>query len=320
MEISIIIVTFNSASFIEACLRSILTQVKGLQYELIVVDNASGDGTSRLVEARFPEVILIRNESNAGFARANNLGLSRACGEFVLLINPDTLWKRGELGAAIRFMKSHPEAGALGSRLVLPDGSWQKSHGNFPSLSREVKEAFFLPRVFPRSERLKGVYAYQDQPDPKPVDWISCTFFLCRRTLMGKIGFFDERYFMYYEDIDLSKRIRAMGKEIYYYPEVEVLHRQKEPALIDFGESPYVYFNKFHGLSFARTLRYILLMKTALRLLIFTPLALFSRRRIFREKLESNYRTFKFSLFRAPEIVRNLKLESDKRDDQNSGS
>ena len=276
MDLSIIIVTFNSTSVIEACLRSILAQVKRLKYELIVVDNASRDETCRLIETQFPEAILIRHESNAGFATANNLGLSRACGEFVLLINPDTLWKRGELGAAIQFMRSHPEAGALGCRLILADGTWQKSHGNFPSLIRELKEAFYLPRAFPRLKWLEGVYAYQDQLDPKPVDWISCTFFLCRKALMREIGFFDERYFMYYEDIDLSKRIRE-GREIYYYPEVEVLHHQKEPALIDFGESPYLYFSKFHGLSFARTLRYILLVKTALRLLIFTPWP-FSRR------------------------------------------
>ena len=320
MEISIIIVTFNSASVIEACLRSILMQVKGLKYELIVLDNASGDGTCQLIEAQFPEVILIRNQSNIGFARANNLGLSKACGEFLLLINPDTLWEHGDLGAAIRFMRSHPEAGALGSRLVLPDGSWQKSHGNFPSLVRELKEAFYLPRAFPRSKWLKGVYAYQDQLDPTPVDWISCTFFLCRRTRMTEIGFFDEHYFMYYEDIDLSKRIREAGKEIYYYPKVQVLHRQKEPALIDFGESPYIYFNKFYGLSFARALRYILLVKTVLRLLVFTPLTLLSPRRMFREKLKSNYRTFKFSLFRAPEIVRSLRMESRTRDDRSSGS
>ena len=313
MEISIIVVTFNSSPFIKACLHSTLDQMKDIDYELIIVDNDSKDETYEIVKKEFSQAILIRNEPNVGFARANNLALRKAKGEFILLINPDTVWKRGEAKKAIQFMRGHPEIGALGCRLVLADGCWQKSHGNFPTLIRELKEALYLPRIFPRSQWMRGVFAYMDHLNPKPVDWVSCTFFLCHRKLMAEVGFFDERYFLYYEDIDLSKRIREKGKDIYYYPEIEIIHYQKWPSIIDFGESPYIYFNKHFGLHFAQILRYILLLKAFLRLLIFSPFVLFPGRVVLRDKFKSYYRTFKFHLFDASEIIRGLNTRGKRR-------
>jgi GT2 family glycosyltransferase len=320
MEISIIIVTFNSSSLIEACLFSILDQVKDMGHELIIVDNDSKDGTREIIEKGFPQAILIRNDSNKGFAKANNLALQRAKGDFILLINPDVEWKRGELKEAIQFLKNHPEIWALGCRLVLEDGSWQKSFGHFPTLARELKEAFYLPRIFPRSQWMKGVYAYEDSLKPKPVDWVSCTFFLSQRKLIAEVGCFDERYFMYYEDIDLSKRIREKGMEIYYFPKIEVIHYQKGTSIIDYGESPYIYFNKFFGLYFAENLRYILLLKTFLRICIFFFLAFFPGRMVFRDKFKSNGRTFKFHLFEAPKVMRVFKIESWGKAHKNSCS
>jgi GT2 family glycosyltransferase len=312
MEISIIIVTFNSSPFIEGCLRSILKQLMGIDYELIIVDNASEDETCKLIERTFPQIHLIRNDSNEGFAKANNVALQKAMGHFILLINPDTVWERGELKEAIGFMKDHPEVGALGCRLIFEDGSWQKSYGNFPTLKRELEETFYLPGLFPRSKWFKGIHAYEEGLDPKPVDWISCTFFLCHRKLMAEVGFLDERYFMYYEDIDLSRKMREKGKEIYYYPRIEVIHHQKNPSIIDFGESPYIYFSKFFGPSFAPTLRYILVFKSLLRMAVFASLAFFSERAIYREKFRTNYGTFKFHFFKASKIIRDLKITSGK--------
>jgi GT2 family glycosyltransferase len=318
MDLSVIIVTFNSSPYIEACLCSILEQLKGLAYELIVVDNNSKDGTCEIIERKFPQAILIRNGFNAGFARANNLALQRAKGEFVLLINPDTVWKRGEVKKALQFMGAHSEIGALGCRIVLEDGSWQKSLGNFPTLLRELKESFYLPKIFPRSQWMRGVYIYDDFLSSRPVDWVSCTFFLGDRGLMSEVGFFDERYFMYYEDIDLSKRIRGKGREIYYYPEIGIIHHQKWPSTIDFGGSPYIYFNKFFGLYFAKILRYILLLKTLLRICTFFILSLFTGRVNFRDKLRSYYQTFKFHLFNASEVIKGLKIEKGKKTNKNS--
>ena len=318
MDLSVIIVTYNSSPYIEGCLCSILEQLKGLVYELIIVDNDSRDGTCEIIEREFPQAIFIRNEFNAGFGRANNLALRKAKGEFVLLINPDTVWKRGEVKKAMGFLKEHPGVGALGCRLVLEDGSWQKSNGNFPTLVRELRETFYLPRLFPRSPWARGVYIYKDDLNPTPVDWISCTFFLSDRKLMSEIGYFDERYFMYYEDIDLSKRMKEKSREIYYYPEIQIIHYQRWPSTIDFGGSPYIYFNKFFGLYFAEILRYILLLKTFLRICTFFILALFTGRLNFRNKFRSYCRTFEFHLFEAPKVIRGLKIEAKKETSKNS--
>ena len=287
--------------------------MKDIDYELIVVDNDSKDETYEIIKKEFSQAILIRNELNVGFARANNLALQKAKGEFILLINPDTVWKRGEAKKAIQFMRGHPEIGALGCRLVLADGCWQKSHGNFPTLIRELKEAFYLPRIFPRSQWMSGVFAHMDHLNPKPVDWVSCTFSLCRRKLMAEVGFFDERYFLYYEDIDLSKRIRETGKEIYYYPEIEIIHHQRIPSIYDFGESPYIYFHIHFGLTFPIILRYILIFKTFLRIAIFSSLVLLTGKALLKEKLLTNYRTFKFHLFDASEIIRGLTIRGKSR-------
>lgn len=308
MDISIIIVTFNASHFIEACLQSILKQVSGIGYELIIVDNASNDQTCHLIKERFPEVFLIQNHSNEGFAKANNLALEKAKGDFILLINPDTEWKKGKLKEAIQFLKNHSGIGALGCRLVLENGSWQKSYGNFPTLIREIKEAFYFPKIFPQSQWMKGVYTYHDHLEPKPVDWISCTFLLFKKEMLREVRFLDEHFFMYYEDIDFSRRMREKGKEIYYFPEIEITHFQKRTSLIDYGESPYIYFAKYFGFNFAVTLRYVLLIKAFLRIWIFLPLTFFSRKAIYRERLRSNYHTFRFHLMKAPKVLRSLKF------------
>ncbi len=143
MEISVIVITYNSSAFIERCLLSIFEMVKGVEHEIIVVDNASRDNTGEIVQERFRQVVFIQNLMNLGFSKANNLALRRAKGDFVLFINPDTVWNKGDIQKAIQFLRDHPKVGVLGARLVLNDGSWQKSYGNFPTLGRELKEALF---------------------------------------------------------------------------------------------------------------------------------------------------------------------------------
>jgi len=151
MKLSIIIVTFNSSHFIEVCLQSIFKQIKGMDYELIIIDNASKDKTCSLIEERFPEALLIRNNSNEGFAKANNLALRRAIGDFILLINPDTEWKKGELQEATQFLIEHPEIEALGCRLIFEDGSWHHMGIFQPSQERSRKhficQGFSLNRI-----------------------------------------------------------------------------------------------------------------------------------------------------------------------------
>lgn len=306
MNLSVIIVTFNSSPYIEACLCSLVERMRGVDHELIIVDNASKDETCPLIRLKFPQAALIENQTNIGFARANNMGLKRAKGDFILLINPDTYWKTGEMGKALQFLREHPGIGGLGARLILKDGSWQKSHGNFPTLLRELKEAFYLPRFFPQSKWFKGMFIYKERREPTAVDWVSCAFFLGRRNVMAEAGFFDERYFMYYEDVDLSKGIRERGKELYYYPGIEIVHFQGSPKVYDYGESPYLYFHKHFGLPFAKILRWILVLKFLLRLVIFSMLTFLTRREAFREKRNLNGRSFRFHLFHAGQVLKEL--------------
>ncbi len=305
MDLSIIIVTYNSSSHIDACLRSMMERMEGISYEVIVIDNASSDGTCRMIEQEFPDVILLQNSWNIGFARANNLGLSRARGEFILLMNPDTVWKKGNIKRGLQFLSDHPDVGGLGCRLILNEGCWQKSYGNFPTLSREMKEACYLSRFFTEWKCCQGMFIYKESTGTGPVDWVSCTFFLSSKEVLLGVGGLDERYFMYYEDIDLSKRVREKGRQIYYYPEIEILHHQRIPPIYDFGESPYVYFEKHYGSFSAHILRYVLLYKSALRIGIFGFLTL-SGRKIYRDKLKTNYRTFKYHLFEGPDVLRKL--------------
>jgi len=306
MDLSIIIVTYNSSAFIGACLRSLVERMRGLNYEILLVDNASSDETCRLIQEEFPGVTLNQSPSNIGFAKANNLGLRKATGDFVLLINPDTLWKRGDVRRAIQFLRDHPDIGGLGCRLILQDGSWQKSHGYFPTLGRELKEAFYLPRLFPEMSWSKGMFNYRERFEVRPVDWVSCAFFLCKKNAIMEVGGLDEHFFMYYEDIDLSKRMREKGRTLYYYPEIEIFHYQGVPTLYDFGESPYLYFEKHFGLSFAKILRCVFLLKFFIRILIFALLSLFTGRETFKEKRDINYRTLKFHLFEAGRILKRL--------------
>jgi GT2 family glycosyltransferase len=306
VDLSIIIVTYNSSAYIQACLRSILVQVREVDHEIIIVDNASSDETIRTIEQEFPRVTLLRNPLNLGFAGANNIGLRRAKGDFVLLINPDTCWKRGDIKKALLFLRGHPEVGALGCRLILEDGSWQKSHGNFPTLGREVKEVFYLPRLFPRWKCCRGVFTYRERNGEMSVDWVAGAFCLCKRATLTEVGGFDERYFMYGEDIDLSYGIREKGREILYYPAIEIIHYQRMPSIYDFGESPYLYFDKHFGSSYAKALRYVLLSKVIVRMMIFFPLTFLTGKEGFREKLKTNYRTFKYHLFDAPEVIKRI--------------
>jgi GT2 family glycosyltransferase len=138
------------------------------------------------------------------------------------------------------------------------------------------------------------------------VDWVAGAFCLCRKDVVVEIGGFDERYFLYYEDIDLSNGIRGKGMEIFYYPSIEITHYQRMPSIYDFGESPYLYFDKHFGPSYAKALRYVLLSKMAVRMMIFFPLTFLTGKEGLREKLKTYYRTFRYHLFEAPEVIKRL--------------
>ncbi len=231
MDVSVIIVSFNVRYFLESCLYSVqraLEETAG--GEIIVVDNNSVDGTVPMLQEKFPAVRLIRNHENVGFARACNQGIAVAQGRYVLLLNPDTLIEENTLAKVVRFMDEHPDAGAVGVKMIDGKGNFlPESKRAFPTPMVAFYKIFGLAALFPRSKRFNRYYlGHLDPDETHPVEVLTGAFMMLRAEVLTKIGGLDEEYFMYGEDIDLSYRILQEGYRIYYYPEATIIHYKGE--------------------------------------------------------------------------------------------
>jgi GT2 family glycosyltransferase len=224
-ELSIIIVNWKSAEYLRACLASIYHYTKGTRFEIIVVDNASNDGCETMLRREFPEVILITSPENLGFARANNLGFTSSSGETLLFINPDTEIFSDVLSPMVVWMRTHPLAGAVGTRLLNSDGSLQSSCVQaFPTILNQVLDSNLLRSRFP-TWRLWGTQALYDlQAEAAEVDAISGACFMVRRSAFEAAGRFTESYFMYSDDLDLSYKIHRAGYTVACLPRYDVVH------------------------------------------------------------------------------------------------
>jgi GT2 family glycosyltransferase len=230
MKLSIVIVNYNVKYFLEQALLSVFRSKTDFDFEVFVVDNASVDGSVEMVNARFPEVRLIASEKNLGFSKGNNLAIRQAGGEFVLLLNPDTIIREDTLQQVVSFMDSHQDAGALGVKMI--DGQGQflpESKRGFPSPEVAFYKMSGLARIFPKSKTF-GKYhlGYLDAEQTHVVDVLSGAFMLLRKSVLDAIGLLDEDYFMYGEDIDLSYRITLAGFKNYYYPHAPIIHFKGE--------------------------------------------------------------------------------------------
>lgn len=222
MKLSVIVVTWNSAADIESCLDSINF---GAAFEVIVVDNASSDETKEKL-SRYHHLRLVANDSNCGYARGNNQGLKLATGEYVLLLNPDTRIELGALDALSRYLDDHPEVGAVAPRLVSPNGTTQFSIRSLPTSASLLWELVGLARLFPKSRafgRWKMKYFDYDRTSEVEQPMASCL--MVRKTVLGQLGGMDERFPMFYNDVDLSKRMADAGCKTVYVAEARVLHR-----------------------------------------------------------------------------------------------
>ena len=229
-ELSIIIVSYQTREHLRNCLRSIFGSRQRTRYEVRVVDNASTDGSAEMVAREFPAVHLVRNTENVGFARANNQALAEARGEFLLLLNPDTLVPDAALDTCIDFLREHPEAGIVGCRLVRADGSLDLAcRRSFPTPFDGFCRATGLSALFPRS-RLFARYnlTYLDEHRTTEVDAVNGAFMLVRAEAARAVGPLDERFFMYMEDLDWCWRFRAAGWKVYYHPAATVVHLKGE--------------------------------------------------------------------------------------------
>ncbi len=218
--ISIIIVTYDSESSIQGCLESIYKK-NNLALEIVLVDNASKDQTVNIVNNYPLRLVVIKNKKNIGFAAAVNQGARIARGEYLLFLNPDTVVKKGCIEEMVSFFEKKKDAAVVGCKVVNPDGTLQPSCGSFPTIGNIILDRIPILNKFFKTELIRQEDFYSKE---QTSDWISGVFFMVRRDVFGKLGGFDEKYFLYVEDIDFCYRAKQAGYKIYYNPKAEIIH------------------------------------------------------------------------------------------------
>lgn len=262
-ELSVVIVSYNTREVLRACLNSLFKAAKWVEMEVIVVDNSSRDGSAEMVQQDFPDVQVIASKVNLGFAAGNNLGFEKVRGRYVLLLNPDALLEEDALIRALDHMEANPLAGMGGGRLLGRDGSEQPSARLFPSLLNEILALSGLAARFPKS-RFFGRFdrTWDVSGTAISIDWVPGAFTIIRRSALDQVGNFDERYFLYYEEVDLCRRFKAAGWKIWYWPDIVIRHwggeSSKTVANEEFSSSgsqltlwrmrsALMYYRKHHG-------------------------------------------------------------------------
>ena len=226
MDVSIVIVSWNCKDHLKKCIESILSSESKLQLEIIVVDNNSMDGTCEVIQEDFPNVILIENDHNAGFATGCNIGIQASRGRIVMLLNPDTTVSKGVIDKMVGFIKSRNDVGMLGPREVLPDGTFDPACcRTLPSLFTHFLNLSGLAMKYPDSKLVSLHLTGNRNPyQQKECEAISGSCMVLKREVLNKIGLLDERFFMYGEDMDLCFRVKKAGWKIWYYAEAEIMH------------------------------------------------------------------------------------------------
>lgn len=230
MKLSVVIVNYNVEHFLEQCLLSVRKAMQHVSGEVFVVDNNSIDGSVKMVKNKFPEVKLIANKENLGFSKANNQAMRMASGEYILLLNPDTVVEDDTFSKVVEFMDEHADAGGLGVKMV--DGSGKflpESKRGLPTPEAAFYKMFGISKLFPKSKRFSKYHlGYLDENQTHQVDILAGAFMLMRKSVLDEIGLLDESFFMYGEDIDLSYRIIKAGYKNYYFPHTRIIHYKGE--------------------------------------------------------------------------------------------
>lgn len=223
--LSVIIVSYNTASLLRDCLEKLFSTAKMLDMEVFVVDNNSADDSVTMVQRKFPQVNLIANQDNRGFAAANNQAWQQAKGDYILLLNPDAFVKPDALQNAISFMETHPQCGLCGGRLVKPDGSLDPSARRFPGWLSKFFTLSGLRSRFPNSPLFsRHEFGGFDHASALEVDWVPGTFTIYRQSMLEQTGLFDERFYIYYEETDLCLSAKRKGWQVFFIPDAEVVH------------------------------------------------------------------------------------------------
>jgi GT2 family glycosyltransferase len=224
-DITVVIVSFNTRDVLRECLQSVFRETGSLRMQVIVVDNASADGSAEMVEQEFQNVLLVRSEINLGFGPANNLGFQSANGRYVVLLNSDAFLTEGSLERSVARMDANPGVGLGGGRLTGRDGSWQPSARMFPTVFSDLLVLSGLAARFPRSRFFgRADRTWASPMEAAEVDWVPGAYSIVRAEVLESIGLFDSRFFLYYEEVDLCKRIKNAGYSIWYWPDISIVH------------------------------------------------------------------------------------------------
>lgn len=218
-DMSIVLVCWNNKAYLEPCLRSLYDGGLRSRFDVVVVDNGSTDGSQEMLREQFPEVLIIQNDHNVGLGKASNQGIEATQGRHILLLNNDTLVNGPSLDALVEFLDNNSIAGAVGGRLLNPDGSFQAGYANFSTLKEELLITTHLGELI-----WDGYPSHENNNQIKPVGWMSSACLLVRRVALDQIGLLDESYFIYGDEADLQYRLQQAGWSVYYLPQVTTIH------------------------------------------------------------------------------------------------
>jgi len=287
MDLSIIIVNWNSAGYVRQCLASLYKNTENLKFEIIVVDNASYDGCREMLKKEFPDVRYVQNEKNSGFSQANNLGCQVASGKNVLFLNPDTEIIGNALAVMHAHLNSWRDAGAIGCKLLNSDLTLQTSCIQaFPSILAQALDADILRRLFPRFQLWGMRPLFAPPGTPAEVEVVSGACLMVKRDILEKAGFFSTEYFMYAEDVDLCYKIKQKGFKVYYTDAATVVHHggkstQKKPdtfeSIILQRESTTKFLKKTRGKSYAKLYKISMAIVALVRLILIFGIGFFTK-------------------------------------------
>lgn len=287
MDVSVIVVNWNTRELLRNCIRSICEQASNVQLEIIVIDNRSTDGSAEMVKEEFPWVILVENSLNRGFAAANNQGISLAKGRYILLLNSDTTVCDNAIEKTVQYADKHPEVAVVGCQVLESPDKIQMTCFRFPSLLNLSLQVSGLARVF----KYNHFFGREDmlwwrRESEREVDVISGMFMLVRRKAIDEVGLMDEDYFLLFEDTDWCYRFARAGWEMLFWPGAKIIHvdggdqSSRKTALrmfIQFRKSLLIYFKKHHGSLQCLVVRILLLVDAVFRVVVWTMLVMFKR-------------------------------------------
>lgn len=274
MKLSIVIICWNDLKVIGDCLHSIYAGTHSTGFEVIVSDNGSTDGTVEFIAQNYPKVRVLRNGSNLRFSKGNNAGIRVCQGELILILNPDTMIHDGALDKWVEFADRHPEAGAFGCRVLNPDGTYQGPAQPFPTIWRGWLAALYLrPLAYLSDVFISDTYTGWKGDTERTIDWQCGCAVMFRADLLKRLGGFDERFFYYYEDVDVCRRVWEAGYPVVYAPHVTITHlggqstTQRFPIAFELDKyrNRYRYFHKYYGRRGARRCRRVTLVWLRLR-------------------------------------------------------